>query len=435
MHPAPRSDSEGHPRVGNWFPAHRLHGRRATPPGGAPVPERPLAVVIGSGCMEVIRALALAGVPSAVVAPHHDESRYSRYSTRVFDWDWELPIESCGEQLLERLLESGRRQSDKPVLFFSSDQALMFASRYRSQLEPIFRFAVASPELVEDLADKQRFSALSRRLSLPVPATRVVESAAAFRDADFDAKCFPLVVKPALRSTAWTSAEPAKALRVDNPAELRALAERFQGSNQRFVVQQCVDGPESAIESYHVYVDGAGSIRGEFTGRKIRTLPAEYGHSTALTLTAAADVIDLGRKLVDDIGLRGVAKFDFKRSPQGKLYLLEINARFSLWHHLGARVGVNLPAMVYADLIGGRWVDSPTDRATTATWVHPKDVLAARRASVPLLRWLIWAANCDAKAFWAWNDPLPLFAAGGAWIGEPVPTPQGGRSSKRDESS
>jgi hypothetical protein len=67
-------------------------------------------------------------------------------------------------------------------------------------------------------------------------------------------------------------------------------------------------------------------------------------------------------------------------------------------------------------------VSSPTRRVTTATWVHPKDALAARRAGVPLLRWLVWAARSDAKAFWAWDDPLPLFAAGRAWIREHLPT-------------
>ena len=35
-----------------------------------------------------------------------------------------------------------------------------------------------------------------------------------------------------------------------------------------------------------------------------------------------------------------------------------------------------------------------------------KDVVAARQAGVPLMRWLAWAARCDAKAFWAWSDPL-----------------------------
>ena len=430
MQRAPRASPPGDGRPLHRSATERLQGSRRPPRVVASSPQRPLAVVIGSGCVEVVRSLALAGVASAVVAPRHDQAHYSRYATTVFDWDWDLPIDQHDERLLERLLDFGRRQKDAPVLFFCSDQALLFTARYRSQLEAAFRFAVASSDLVEDLADKERFGALSSRLSLPVPATRVIESAMAFEQADYDVEVFPVVVKPALRATTWSSTELAKALRVDSLLELRALARRFEGSDQRFVIQQCVEGPESAIESYHVYVDGAGRIRGEFTGRKIRTLPADFGHSTALTLTAASDVLGLGRRIVHDIGLRGVAKLDFKRSPQGQLYLLEINARYSLWHHLGARVGLNLPAMVYADLTDGSAVGNPTDRATSATWVHPKDVVAARRAGVPMIRWLRWAARCDAKAFWAWNDPLPLVAAGGAWMREQVTGPHRKRPSK-----
>jgi hypothetical protein len=50
--------------------------------------------------------------------------------------------------------------------------------------------------------------------------------------------------------------------------------------------------------------------------------------------------------------LTGGAKLDFKSAPDGRLLLLEINPRFNLWHHLGAVAGVNLPALVYADLVG-----------------------------------------------------------------------------------
>ena len=56
--------------------------------------------------------------------------------------------------------------------------------------------------------------------------------------------------------------------------------------------------------------------------------------------------------IVERLALTGVAKLDFKRDPQGNLRLLEINPRFNLWHHAGAIAGVNIPALVYADLAG-----------------------------------------------------------------------------------
>src|SRR3712207_372716 len=128
----------------------------------------------------------------------------------------------------------------------------------------------------------------------------------------------------------------AKALRLDSPEELRALWPRLAAVGLEVLAQELVPGPETRIESYHVYVDGQGEIVGEFTGQKIRTYPLEYGVSTAVTTADLPDVASLGRELTRRLNLRGVAKFDFKRGPNGRLYLLEINPRFNLWHHAGA---------------------------------------------------------------------------------------------------
>ena len=106
--------------------------------------------------------------------------------------------------------------------------------------------------------------------------------------------------------------------------------------------------------------------------------------------------------------LTGVAKPDFKRAPDGRLLLLEINPRFNLWHHLGAVAGVNLPALVYADLVG---LPRPATRPARAgarwgsIW---NDFPAAHASGLPLWRWLPWMLGCDAKSAVAWDDPMPL---------------------------
>lgn len=367
----------------------------------------PLAVVLGVGCLEIVRSLAQADIPCGVIAPRYDGTQHSRYARAIFDWDWGAPDDSHDERLVERLVRFAEAQPERPTLYYCSEQSLLFVSRYRTQLERAFRFVISDAELVNNLTDKALFSTLARRLSLPVPATCTVESSEDLAGVDHEALRFPLIVKPTLRDDAWESTAKAKALRVDTVKELRALVDRLKGMDRTFVVQHCIDGPETAIESYHVYVDESGQISGEFTGRKIRTLPAKYGHSTALTLSNEADLLELGRKLVNLLRYRGVAKFDFKRSPSGELYLLEINARFNLWHLLGAHIGINIPAIVYADLTGRTRPEASIRGTGTATWVHPRDIIAARNAGVPLLHWLRWAARCEATP-WSWKDPIPF---------------------------
>ena len=217
------------------------------------------------------------------------------------------------------------------------------------------------------------------------------------------------------RGDQWTPiAGGAKALRVESPVALTSLWPRLAAAGITVLLQHLIPGPETCIESYHVYVDEDGETVGEFTGRKIRTWPLSHGDSTALVITDAPDVTAVGREAVRRLGLVGVAKFDFKRAPEGRLYLLEVNPRFTLWHHLGARAGVNIPAQVYADLVGLPRAAIRPARAG-ARWCKPwDDVRAARAAGISSLRWLLWALSCEATRVVAWDDPMP-FIRGVLW--------------------
>src|SRR5215210_1181313 len=88
------------------------------------------------------------------------------------------------------------------------------------------------------------------------------------------------------------------------------------------------------------------------TGRKIRTRPVRFGATTALVITDDPDLQAFGRDVIDRLALTGPLKIDVKRDPQGAIWLLEVNARFTLWAHPGALAGVNLTAVAYADLTG-----------------------------------------------------------------------------------
>ncbi len=360
--------------------------------------------------MDLVRPLGLAGIRCAVAVPPGAASRYSRFTVQALDWahPWERP-----DELVEALVRFGKLQNERPVLFFQSDGDLLLVSRNRDRLQTFFRFAIADQELVEDLVDKQRFQVLAERLQLPIPPAQRLHSTPKAPELKLR---FPVVVKPLTRRPElWKSVvKSGKALRIDTAEQFRRLWPALNGSGVEMLAQELIPGGESSIESYHVYVDGDGRILGEFTGKKIRTYPVEYGDSTALETTGAADVAALGRELVQRLKLCGVAKFDFKRAPDGRLYLLEVNPRFNLWHHLGAVAGVNLPAMVHHDLMGQA---KPETRSAVAglRWCRAwQDVLAARQSQVRTISWLRWTISCEAKRLLALDDPMPL-VGGAAW--------------------
>jgi predicted ATP-grasp superfamily ATP-dependent carboligase len=365
--------------------------------------KNPLACVMGD--VDMVRALGLAGIRCAVVTHPGSWTLHSRYVYKGLVWE---DFSQAPERLVDALVHFAVELPEPPILFYEDDAQLLLTSRYRERLAQAFRFVIADPELVENLVDKGRFQMLAKRLGLPVPKTRRLSPTKGSTPGNVDLH-FPVIIKPVNHSNkTWSEIGGlAKALQVNSMEDLRFLWPRFVEVGIDLLAQEEIPGPETCIESYHVYVDARGSIAGEFTGRKIRTYPAAYGPSTALTITDEEDVVTLGRALVERLDLQGVAKFDFKRASNGSLHLLEVNPRFNLWHHLGAVAGVNLPALVYADIVG---LPRPAVRrarpGTCWCWIA-KDRLAARHAGISTLAWLSWVLRCEAKGI-ALDDPGPF---------------------------
>lgn len=372
-------------------------------------PEGPLACVIGD--MDLIRPLGLAGIPCAAVARPGSPVTYSRFVHATVAWadPWREP-----EKLVENLMRFAAEQTEKPVLYYEGDWDLLLVSRFRQTLATAFRFMIADSQLVEDLVDKGRFVELARRLNLPVPPTQHLSVPNGGTLLDLHLK-FPMIVKPLTRQRAtWrpiavvgTAQEP-KAIRVEDMHEWRRLWPLLAEARVDVLVQELVPGPENRIESWHAYADKRGDIIASFTGRKIRTLPATFGYTSALEITSNEEITALGADLFRRIGLTGIVKFDFKRASDGRLYLLEANPRFNLWHHPGAVAGVNLPALVYHDLLGIPRPSVTKARAGVQWCRYRRDVRAARTAGIPFHRWVAWSLACEAKSPSPWDDPMPV---------------------------
>jgi D-aspartate ligase len=375
----------------------------------APRDGGPLALVMGD--VDMVRALGVAGIPVAFFGFDDDAGRLSRHVRASLPWidQWERQ-----DELVEALLAFARTQPQPPVLFPQMDATLLVVSRHRERLAERLRFTLADAELIEQLVDKGRFQALAAEHALPVPRAQRLSPVAGGPPPALEVP-FPLVIKPLTRSPGWTRlAGASKALHVLGHEDFAAAWPELSELPTELLAQQLIAGPESRIESFHVYVDESGAVAGEFTGRKIRTFPLDYGHSTAVEVVALPDVAELGRDVVGRLGLKGVAKLDFKRDDGGRLHLLEINPRFNLWHYPGAIAGVNLPALAYADLIGR---DRPPVAAQPRriAWVDPlQDMRAAHADGVAPLAWLRFLAGCRAICGLAWADPAP-FLRGKLW--------------------
>ena len=196
------------------------------------------------GDMDLLRPLALAEIPCAVVSRPGVPSLYSRYALSRLAWD---DYSGDTERLLDALVTFGTAQPEPPVLFYQEDGQTLLISRHRERLAKAFRFVVADTDLVEDLLDKARFQTLAARHELPVPTARRFDPAN-IEPAHLGLR-FPLILKPLTRLDRSNDALGLrKALCAENLEMLRTLWPQLGALGLELLAQEFVHGSE-AIES------------------------------------------------------------------------------------------------------------------------------------------------------------------------------------------
>lgn len=369
--------------------------------------------VVLLGGLNIVRALGLARIPVIIAS---SERRTPSMASRYCAATLELPPITEREAVVETLARAGRRlaaQHGAPLpLFYDNDDRLALVQDFRAALAPHFALLLNEPELGEALLDKSLFQALAERRGLPVPR-RVAWDA-------LEAESGPLLVKPKVR-TAWDhssvrlqlfgGAGKARVFASGREARADALVARLA---DQLSFQEYVPGGDDAIWSFHGFAAPGGEVLECFVGRKIRTFPALTGDSSYLRLARDENLAALGRDIAARLQLAGVFKMDFKRSAaSGRFYLLEINARFNLWHYLGAKNGVNLPQVACEFLTANRRPAGSSARTRCRwlclryDWRACKELRA--RGALGTWAWLLSLAYVP-KVYdlFAWSDPMPF---------------------------
>jgi predicted ATP-grasp superfamily ATP-dependent carboligase len=322
-------------------------------------------------------------------------------------------------------LDLARRLDGPPVLLPTGDRNVSFLSRYRSELEGAYRFFVPPADLLEELTSKRRLVALSERSSLPLPRTLLPESREELERA-LETLELPCVLKPEFTHL-WQSQELGplglrgeKAVAVRTREELLDLYEKVSRVEPRILVQRMVLGPDENHIDYHAFVDPQGRTRAEFVGRKLRLTPPHYGMGCFVESAHDEEALEEGRALLRALSYRGMANVNFKRDERdGRLYLFELNPRFSFWTGLDVACGIDFPYYYYRECLGldyeappgypagRRWLNLRADRRAMRVY--------SRDGTWTWGRWLVSVLRPSVGAVFAWDDPAPFLASvGGA---------------------
>lgn len=361
------------------------------------------AVVVGGadngGGLGLVRSLGRAGVPVIVVdsdrmAPAL-HSRYARGS---------LISELSGASCVRNLIDLAVATRTRPVLFLTTDEAVMTVSEHRAALETFYRIRLPEQDMLAALMRKTAFQQLAERHGFAVPSSRRIRTAG---DLGVLAELrYPVVIKPAVKTEDYLAHDLARGYRVASSEEAEALCRNILPILSDLIVQEWIEGPDTALYFCLQYRGADGAVA-SFTGRKLSIWPPDVG--TTASCIAAPEAHDELHRLTDaffrTVLFTGMGGMEFKRDARtGQFFMIEPTVGRVDWQEEVATLnGVNIPFAAYAHETGIH-VPAMTPAATPAIW---RDT--ARHWKSSGLRDVISGSSRSYDAYWRRSDPMPAF--------------------------
>ena len=266
-------------------------------------------------------------------------------------------------ELLERLLATGAKEPIRPILLPTSDRYIEFvADNFNLLAEGFVLQESYAPDYVFNLLEKGRFYKLCAEHEVPAPGIWYPES----RDELLDLAerlPFPCILKPKLIHLAVKFLKGKKVLLARSYNEFLKIAKKLPEGVGGWVVQEVIPGPESNILLLAGYFNKHSDPIEIFTARKLRQYPPGFGSASLVESETDLETIDASVRFLKKINFKGICGTEFKRDPRdGKLKIIEINPRPTLWFHLSHAAGKRVVETACRDLAGLPFESTPPQK-------------------------------------------------------------------------
>jgi D-aspartate ligase len=352
------------------------------------------------------RSIAALGAEIHAVGDFEDPIQWSRACTS-------FELIPRGKGMGERYLEFLERGPRGAVLLPCDDESLEVLARNRALLEGWgYRPVEADDEVLLAMLDKERTYELSRSLGVPTPRTVTVRTReeAERAAAEFD---YPCALKPlSSHRFAQVAGVAAKVYLAGDPAELLHWYGIAEGLGIEVLVTDIIPGTDEDFTSYYSYLLPDGEPLFHFTKHKLRQLPIGFGLTCYQESVWEPEVVELGLRFFQGVGLRGVGNVEFKRdAATGEWKIIECNHRFTLANELVRLSGIDIPAIAYRRAAGLPVAPVTGYRLRVRLWnpVEDATALLQYRAAGQLTvgAWLRSLWTRWHFPLWRIRDPMP----------------------------
>lgn len=207
------------------------------------------------------------------------------------------------------------------------------------------------------LANKWRLVNLAEKVGVPYPRSQLFSNGAECLAQLPDR--YPVVVKPCTSRIWLGDSWLNSAVHVANsPDQLRVLlAEQPYLQHHPFMLQEFIPGHGAGI--FALYDQGQAVTF--FAHRRIREKPPGGGVSVfSESVEPNPRMLELAKRLLDAVGWHGVAMVEFRVTPSGEPFLMEVNTRFWGSLQLAIDAGVDFPHLLYRITCGEQVAPVPT---------------------------------------------------------------------------
>jgi D-aspartate ligase len=370
--------------------------------GTTPVVVVPVSTGIGLG---ILRDLGRLGVP--MIAMDSEPAAIglaSRYALPCMCRDPRYNEEA----LIEDLEQLGAALPRRAVLFPAFDDQVWAISRYAERLERYFIMPLARWEVMHRLADKELQMKAAWKAGVDTPKTYFVHGPDDLKAAAAEVP-FPALFKP-LRHQEMRRRFGVKVIAMPTAEHLTDAYEKARVCGS-LMLQEIVPGDDRDFYTFGAYQDASSRPLGAFVSRKVRQHPRGFGESRIAESCWVDEVADDSLRLLRELSFHGVSGTEFKRDPRdGRLKLMEVNARHWLHHPLATAAGVNLSLIAYADALGRpiegapqidgvRWLDLPREARDS--------LFELVRGQMGFETFLSGLRNVRVDAIYCVDDPAP----------------------------
>lgn len=373
------------------------------------------AVILGSNYyigLSIIRCLGREGVHT-VAMDYSKENTYGADSKYLTEQIIVPHYKEKEKELLRFMVDYGRKEKEKPVLFPSGDPYVEFIDRNFDELKEVYLFPMDVKGKWTDAMMKDTLERLAVKYGMPIPES--VE----LGDPDIEEKVdriigYPCILKPT-ESTMFVAKFRVKNFILNNSEELRKYIGIIKENGLDGVIQRIIPGFDDHMYTYDAYLNKDSDVTHWMTCQKHRQFPINFGASVYTEQRLVPELHEMSRRFFKEIGYKGFGEIEYKKDAKtGDFYMIEINTRTTNLNCLLDKAGINFPMLAYREMTGEKIV---IDNRTYDSKIHFRylyeDLLAIREyvRAGQLTRGSIIKSlfRKKAPAIFSWDDLKPGF--------------------------